>query len=55
MSAFGVVIVGLGVLMLWSGIKKQKINEVLMGFVAAPNKVAKTTAATTTTTTVQLD
>jgi hypothetical protein len=44
MSAFGVVVLALGVLMLWSGIKHQKINEVLLGFVAAP---VKTQAART--------
>ena len=32
MSAFGVVLVGLGVLMVWSGVKGQKLSDVLHSF-----------------------
>lgn len=36
MSAFGVVAIGVGVLMIWAGIKHQKLNVVLQSFYAKP-------------------
>ena len=33
MSAFGVVLIGFGVLMVWAGIKRQKVNEILITFI----------------------
>jgi hypothetical protein len=42
MSAFGVILVGLGVLLIWSGVKGQKINEVLTAFLGKPTAQAKT-------------
>lgn len=47
MSAFGVVLVGLGVLLIWSGIKGQKINEVLQAFLVRPSANAKTASTRT--------
>lgn len=44
MSAFGVILVGLGILMMWATVKGEKINDVLHGFYQTP---AKTAAATT--------
>lgn len=56
MSAFGVVMVGFGVLLIWSGYKRHKINQVLGDFLQSPGvpvsastPPAKTSAATTTT------
>jgi hypothetical protein len=46
-SAFGVVMFGFGVLMMWAGLKHQKINEVLLGFVGKPT--VQTKSATTGT------
>lgn len=48
MSAFGVILVGLGVLMIWSGVKGQKINEVLAGFIGKPQGPTTKTASTGT-------
>lgn len=53
MSAFGVVAIALGVLMMWAGLKGQKLNEVLQGFIGQPT--SKTLAAGPVTPTVQVD
>jgi hypothetical protein len=44
MSAFGVVSIGFGILLLWSGMRHMKVNEVLMGFLAQPAATTKTPA-----------
>jgi hypothetical protein len=46
-SAFGVVLIGFGVLMIYSGIHNQRVNEVLLAFVSKPSaKSQQSTFAT---------
>ena len=49
MSAFGVVCIALGVLMMWAGLKGQKVNEVLQGFVGKPQAHTASTGPVTPT------
>lgn len=46
MSAFGVILVGLGILMIWATVKGQKINDVLHGFYTQPSASSSPTAKT---------
>lgn len=55
MSAFGVVTIAVGILMLWSGLKHEKISDVLQGFVGAPTAKTASAVSGTTGQVAQLD